>query len=100
MVNHPGTGKRTPLGRERDPVAEERGRPRDEQRQGTQDQTPVALGTAVRDKLHTPVQGTEEGEDRGAIGDLDVLDRVQVRECGLKVEPGEILDAWIVVSVS
>ena len=40
-------------------------------------------------EFHAPVQRAEEGEDDRAVGDLDVLEVVQVVEGRREVDPGE-----------
>lgn len=61
-------------------MREESGGPSEQHGERAESQTPPALLTAQTGKLHTPVDGTQEREDDGTIGDLHMLDRVQQSE--------------------
>ena len=76
-----------------DSVGHKRRRPSHQHRHDTQCQPLVPLRPAETDELHTPMQGTEERQDDGSVGDLDRLEVVQERSRRFEVDPGESVTA-------
>ena len=70
-------------------MGHERRRPSHQHGHDTQCQPLVPLRSAETDEFHTPMQGTEEGQDNGSVGDLDRLEVVQERGRRFEVDPGE-----------
>lgn len=94
LVDHPGAGEAEPLGDEGHAVRQESGRPSEQDGDDTDRESFVALLTAELGELHAPVDSSEEGEDDGSVGDLDVLDQVESVERRLEVETGDGVQAW------
>lgn len=80
LIHEPSQCEPNPLSRESSTVTEEHSRESKQQGEGADHESLVTLLAAKSDKLHTPVQSTEEREDDGAVGDLCGLERVKAVE--------------------
>lgn len=89
LIKEPHSCEPSPLRGEGHSVTQERRGPCKEYGQSADDKTVVSLGSTELGELHTPVQGTQEGKDDRPVGDLDVLEGVQVLKSGIEVESGK-----------
>lgn len=94
LVDQPQSGESEPLGHEREAVRQERRRPREQDGHDAEGESAVAVLSALLAELHTPVDRTEEGEDDRAVGDLYVLDNMQLVQRALQVKASDGVQAW------
>lgn len=108
LIKHPHSGKSSPLRgyarsaaaalfntcrlTQSDSMRQKRRRPSDEDGHDSDRQSLVSNLSAILCELHTPVQGTEEGQDDSAVRDLNGFDGVKSRHGGFEVEAGDVGD--------
>lgn len=78
LIGSPHRSETTPLGSKGNTVAQKGSGPGEEDRGGTEGETESTFFTTEFGKFHTPVNGTEEGEEDGTVRDLDMLHEMEV----------------------
>lgn len=90
LIGSPHRSETTPLGSKGNTVGQKGSGPGEEDGSGTEGETESTFFTTEFGKFHTPVNGTKEGEEDGTVGDLNMLNEVQVLKNVGKLGPRAI----------